>query len=221
MSPRISNEKVSNIIVNDPNFNKTLFYVDLPKGTRVFDTVSGLRYIVGESMSEKPDGVSKNLNEVAMDTLEDMAEQNVQIEIFIPQSGIALEKDESFVLSLSDGKLINPKKMPESEESHKFLTKLGRGDIAWDDKLVAVRGAKVLTTKQQASKPLKSTKGKWSISYELPDKAELPYSILVVTKENQTYLMNITKIENNGIRITYRKLNPDEINLYKPEAANN
>ncbi|MCH7557625.1 MAG: redoxin domain-containing protein [Planctomycetes bacterium] len=45
--------KMSNIKVNDPNFNEDLFHVDLPEGTKVTDKVLGIRYVVGDSMSNK------------------------------------------------------------------------------------------------------------------------------------------------------------------------
>ena len=57
---RKSSFRMSNIRVNDPNFSKDLFHIDLPKGTRVTDKVLGIRYIVDEPMSMKtyPDGIS-------------------------------------------------------------------------------------------------------------------------------------------------------------------
>ena len=45
--------KTSNVKINDPNFSEDLFHVDLPKGTRVTDKVLGIRYVVGDSMSNK------------------------------------------------------------------------------------------------------------------------------------------------------------------------
>lgn len=45
--------KTSNVKINDPNFSEDLFHVDLPKGTRVWDKVLGIRYVVGDSMSNK------------------------------------------------------------------------------------------------------------------------------------------------------------------------
>lgn len=221
----IFNAKVSNIKVNDPNFSDALFHVDLPKGTRVRDEVLGIRYVVGDPMSIRthPDGISPN--EVARSTLDEMVRETNQkqkeVKLFVPKVGLALEKSEPFVLGLAEGKLVNPKKKPESEESSKFLTKLGKGDIAWDGAVVATRGAKVLTIKEESKRPLKLIKGKWTRFYKLPDKVELPYSMLVVTREHMNFLLIIRKIESGGITVAYRQLNPDELILYKQKPEDN
>lgn len=215
---------VSEIIINDPNFYDDLFHVDFPKGTLVSDHILGLRYVVGEPMSEGPIGAAnvKSLHEVTMDMLEEMAKEieqkHEEIEIFIPKVSIALKKRTIFILDLSDRKLISAQSKPNSEKAHKYLTKIGKGDIAWDGTVVAIRGASVLTTKQESKRPLKFTKGKWSLSYKLPKKVELPYSMLIVTKEKTNYLITVRKIESGGIRVTYRKLYPDELSKYKQES---
>jgi len=210
---------IKEIKINDPNFYDGLYHVDFAEGTYVSDIATGLSYVVGEPMSVTTGGTGKSLGEVAMDALEEMAKETNQkhqeAELFIPKVSIALKKDESFVLGFSDGKLVNPRNKPESEESNKFLTELGKGDIAWDGTVVATRAAKVLTTKQESNRPLKLTKGKWAGSYKLPEKVELPYSMLIVTREGGNYLMTIRKIEPNGIRVTYKKLNPQEVSHYK------
>lgn len=208
--------KITEITVNDPNFYDGLFHIDFPKGTYIFDLATGTQYRVGDPMSHKffDDPNSRSVGEIVNDELEKIAKEvelkHEEVELFIPKVGIALEKGGPFVLGLSDGKLVNPRNKPESQESNKFLTELDKGDIAWDGTIVAARGAKVLTTKKESHRPLTFTKGKWSSSYKLPDKVELPYSMLVITGEGENYLMTIRKIEPDGIRITYRKLNPDE-----------
>jgi hypothetical protein len=211
--------RVTEIIINDPNFYDDLFHVDFPEGTVVRDAVSGYQYVVGEPMSEKADGASKSLHEVAIDTLEEIAEEinqkHTEFEMLIPKVDIAIENKEPFVLSISDNNLINPQNKPESRETDKFLAELGKGDIAWDGTLIATRGAVVLTTKQESKRPLKVTKGKWTNSYELPEKVELPYSMLVVTRERVNFLMTILKIESRGITVAYRELSPNELSPYK------
>ncbi len=213
--------KISEIIINDPNFYDGLFHVDFPEGTHIRDVISGLQYVVGEPMSQRLDGATniKSLQEVAIDTLDEIAngvdKQYKEVEIFIPKVDLALEDVISYVLCLSDGKLVNPLNKPESEESNKFLTELGKGDIAWDGVVVATRRAKVFTIKQESGRPLKLTEGKWTNSYKLPEKVELPYSTLVIDDEGVNYLMKITKIDSNGITIIYRKLNTDEFTLYR------
>lgn len=87
--------RVSEIVINNPNFYEGLFHIDFPEGTVVRDAISGYQYVVGEPMSEKPDGSSKSLHEVAMDTLEEMAKDNQkhqEVELFIPKDYLALKK---------------------------------------------------------------------------------------------------------------------------------
>ena len=154
-----------------------------------------------------------------MDTLEEMSEEtdekHPEVQLFVPRVTVALEESKPFVLDLSDGKLIYPRNKPESQESNKFLTELGKGDIAWDGMVIATRGAKAFTTKQESNQPLKLTKGKWTASYKLPDKIELPYCVLVVTRERVNFLLSIRKIESGGITVSYRQLNPAELSRYK------
>lgn len=219
-----STMKVTEVTINDPNFYEGLFHINFPKGTRVRDVMSGLQYVVGAPMSEKMYGISdaRSLDEVAIDTLDEMAKETDQkhqeVELLIPKVGNALEKDEPFVLGLVDSKLVNPRNKPESEESNNFLKELGQGDIAWDGTVVATRRAEVLTIKQESKRPLRFTKGKWVGSYKLPDEVELPYSLLIVTNEGVNYLMIVRKIESGGITVSYRQLNPDELSRYKQES---
>jgi len=216
--------KVTGVTINDPNFYEGLFHIDFPKGTRVRDVVSGLQYVVGVQMSEKMYGISDShsLDEVAMDTLEEIAKDaddlHQEVKRFIPKASVALEEVRAFILSIAEGRLVNPRNKPESEESNNFLKEFGMGDIAWDGEVVAVRGAKVLTVKQESKRPLKLTKDKWTSSYKLPEKVQLPYSMLVVNNEGANYLMKIIKIESGGITVSYRKLNPDELSQYKQES---
>ena len=137
-------------------------------------------------------------------------------EIFIPKASVALQKKKAFVFDLASGKLLNTAAKVGSEQTYKRLMKLGKGDIAWDGSLVTVRKAKALTVSQESHRPLKCTPGRWCNWDRLPDKVDLPYSVLVVTNEDIDYLITIRKIESDGIRIIYKKLNPDEVKSYLP-----
>ena len=136
--------------------------------------------------------------------------------VFIPVADKALKQDKSFVFDLKNAILLNPAAKIGSAQVHERLLKLGKGDIAWDGSLVTVRKAKALTVSQESHRPLKCTPGRWCNWDRLPDKADLPYSVLVVTNEDIDYLITIRKIESDGIRIIYKKLNPDEVKSYLP-----
>jgi hypothetical protein len=131
-------------------------------------------------------------------------------EIFIPKAGIALILERGFVLDFASGKLLNPAANVDSEQVHKDLLKLGKGDIAWDGSLLSVRKARVLTVRQESHRPLKRTLGRWCNSDRLPDEVDLPYSLLVVTNEDVNYLISILEIKYVGIKIKYKKLTAEE-----------
>lgn len=212
--------KIKEIKINDPNFYVNLYHVDFPEGTTIADIVTGLIYKIGDSTEARVSGTGLSLKNVVDKTLIDI-NNNIQIkqdkDIWIPLVSIAIDKDASFVINIADSIMVNPKNKPESEAANKYLSELGKGDIAWDGSIITTRGAKVFTTKNESMQPLKLTENKWTNSYKLPEKVELPYSLLVVTKENDTYLVNISEIESDGIWLNYRKLDLEEISIYKEE----
>lgn len=136
--------------------------------------------------------------------------------VFIPVADKALKQDKPFVFDLKNAVLLNPAAKIGSAQAHEKLLKLGKADIGWDGSLVTVRKAKALTVSQESHRPLKCTPGRWCNWDRLPDKVDLPYSVLVVTNEDIDYLITIRKIESDGIRIIYKKLNPDEVKSYLP-----
>jgi len=130
--------------------------------------------------------------------------------VFIPVADKALKQDKPFVFDLKNATLLNPAAKIGSAQAHEKLLKLGKGDIAWDGSLVTVRKAKALTVSQESHRPLKCTLGRWCNWNRLPDKVDLPYSVLVVTKEDVDYLICILEIKADGIKITYKKLSAEE-----------
>jgi hypothetical protein len=50
----VTTVKITNVVVNDPNFSNDLFHIGLPPGTHVRDTVTGLQYFVGDSSEPGP-----------------------------------------------------------------------------------------------------------------------------------------------------------------------
>ena len=135
-------------------------------------------------------------------------------DIFIPKDSIALLEEKAFVLDLASGELLNPAARLDSKQAHSNLLKLGKGDMAWDGSLVTVRKAKALTVSKESNRPLKCIPGKWCNWDKLPEKVDTPYSVLVVSNEDVDYIVAINKIEAEGIRISYKRLNADEAEHY-------
>ncbi len=134
--------------------------------------------------------------------------------MFIPDANTALKQGKEFVFDIAGGKLFNPGAEINSEKTNNNLLKLGKGDIAWDGSIITVRKAKALTILDESKHPLKYIPGKWCEHYRLPDKIVLPYSFVIITKENINYLVTIQKIEAEGITISYRSLSSDDVKLY-------
>lgn len=139
-----------------------------------------------------------------------------EFEMFIPRVNIAVEKNTPFILDLENTKLIKAPSEINSENAYRYFNKLRKGDLAWDGSLIAVRNAKALIVSKESYRPLECIVNKWTISYKLPEQANLPYSLMVITKEGLNCLFTIRKIETDGIRITYKKLHPDEVKHYLP-----
>ena len=140
--------------------------------------------------------------------------------IFIPKiSAAIIKQSKPFIFDLASGKLIFifVTAGDLSAHTHDSLMNLGKGDIKWDGSLITVRNAKALTISQELYRPLKSTPGKWQDSYSLPNKSDLPYSLLIVNNEGDNYLLTIHTIKHDGIWITYKKLNSNEVRHYLHE----
>jgi hypothetical protein len=208
--------KIDEVKINDPNFYVGLFHIDLPDGTRVVDTVTGLQHTVGKPLSLAPQGMP-TVDEIATKELAELAKQadNQQTEAVIPLVDSAMKAGLPCILDLGDAKLMSLSETPDSEQSHTKLTDRGKGDFAWDGKrLIAMRDATLLTSKQEASRPLKTTKGKWVQFYDLPKETKLPYWAIALTREKDHYLLSLRSIEKEGLRLTLRKIGSAEAGLY-------
>ena len=170
---------------------------------------------VPEELTENTDNKKPKSNDTDA-KVADNPDKDREYKIFIPEINAAIKQSKPFIFDLTSGKLVLVfvSEGNVSKQSHNSLMRLGKGDIAWDGSLITVRNAKILTISQESHRPLKCTMGKWRDSYSLPNKPDLPYSVLVVTRESVDYLITIHKIESNGIWITYKKLNADEAMYY-------
>lgn len=130
-------------------------------------------------------------------------------EIFLPRFEMASRQGRPAILDLATRKLIHwPNVGLHTEQMHRIAVKSKRGDLAWDGRLVAIRGGEILSTKQESMRPLASTKSAWTHSYELPKDLKLPYHVVVVVKGSTSYLMSVQSIEENGITISYTESAP-------------
>jgi len=163
-----------------------------------------------EFVEEVIEDTSRKMNDA------DEFKQNGE-EIFIPSARLAIQENHPFVLDLASRKLIHAHRKVESGQIYEQLTKLGKGDIAWDDKLLTTQKAQLFSIPQEDRRPLKYIAGEYNCnSYKLPDKVEMPYTLLACDKECGYYLITIRKIESDGIRIFYRNVDVEELKKYHP-----
>jgi hypothetical protein len=112
-------------------------------------------------------------------------------------------------LDVASGKLVVLSNSPETlKELHNSPAKIGKGDILWDGTLITIRDANINTVKQKYTVEHASYES--YNKYELPQKASLPFPVLLTTKEGQDYLLSIYKIENNGIWVTCTAVSSDK-----------
>ena len=204
--------------LNDANNVPERYHIKWPDNTILFDERSGV-------ISEFENGVVRLRDWVYKDALGDMENSlsesvakpgGQKVSVFIPNADAALQEGKAFVFSLAGRDLVNCEAKPDCQEAYKMLMELGKGDIAWNGSLLTVRKAKALTPAQESHRPLKCTPGRWCNCDALPEKVDLPYSLLVVTNEDVDYLIQVVKIEPEGITITYRKLPSEQVEGYLP-----
>ena len=136
---------------------------------------------------------------------------------FIPRIDFAKKQNMGFILDLKSSVVMAAPVDAEfdSEGMYQSLTKLGKGDIAWDgDLLITTRKAQLSSVVEESKRPLKATAAKYGNKYGLTDKNRLPYTLVASTKEGGCYLIKIVRITAEGIRVMYRELSPGEISRY-------
>lgn len=137
---------------------------------------------------------------------------------FIPNAIIALNHRNPVIFDLSVGILLYTPERLGSKELDSALFKIGKGDIAWDGSLLTLRKSKAFSISKESHRLLICKSEELYNSYKLPENLYLPYSLLVVTNEVVNFLVTISKIEPEGIWITYKRLCSDEANRYYPIA---
>jgi len=204
------------------DFSEEDFKLFIFKGTKISDF-----YLSQERYSAKETGyisikdiLSRQSKRIADEELANLInlknESHVLYpkEIFIPHIEKALEETSPFVFDFSEGEFVSvPMKITnlDNEVLYDFLVKNNSGDIAWNGKLVTLRGTDILKIKKEINRPFKYRSKKWSGVCELPDQLKLPYSMILKNKEGDHFLINIKEINSNGITITYVMLQDQDL----------
>lgn len=202
------------------------FTVLMPKGTIISDLI--LSHKVTEVEQDSRMGIADILGmgaqEIAQAELakltihpDSLTSELARREIFIPHASVAQKGYKPFVLDLARAKLIYAPTADklDTERIYSYLTKLGKGDIAWNGTLVTLRDSKALMVKQEAERPFIYKAGQWSASVELPEAMKLPYNFLMSNKEGISHLITIEKITTEGVTVICKKLNAEKTEQYR------
>jgi hypothetical protein len=195
--------KIVNVIVNDPNFDATLYHIDLPNGTHVVNRIAGVVYFVGDPTSMRAIGDSTNTAHIVNDTMENDGPSFESI-IFIPHMRQAIEKDTSFVLDLRARRLVGVDKASNSQDVIDSLHGAGIGDVFWDGDIVVVGETKVNMAPGQRQFPLAFTGMDGGGRYRLPENIDPPCSLRITDRRGSQYNVVIKQIREEGISITCR-----------------
>ena len=133
-------------------------------------------------------------------------------DIFIPR--VHKDMKSPYIFDFSSSKLVYVPVNADQEKTNMMLVKKKSGDLVWDNMFIAVRNAKMKITKQEVKRPFLNIKGKYSISYILPEGLKLPYSMICIDSDNNYYLISVRKITEDGVKIGYRGLEENEIEYY-------
>jgi len=189
----------------------SVFSLKFPDGTRVTD----FRYNPPISYSIELPSLDVFLEPLQFDTkdvnLFGDSVSNQQKGMFVPMSDLMKKQLALFALDLASGKIVSIFDDADTQSKlHRSPFEIGQGDILWDGALLTVRNTKASMVKQEVRYPFVHTANEWYDRYELSKNFNLPYSILLTTRENANYLLSIYKIEKDGIWVTYKSISPNE-----------
>jgi hypothetical protein len=199
--------KITDVVVNDPNFSNNLFHIDLPPGTHVRDTVMGLQYVVGKADSTSVLGeqvTTAHIITKGVGPNDPPAEET----FFLPHVKQALEKGTAFVLNLRTRKLMGVDANTPSQEVLNSLYAAGVGDLFWDGGIVVVGDTKIELVLGERTRSLPRGKMEHGARYRLPERVPLPCTLRVTDKAKSRFHMVVKEISEKGIAISY-KLLPD------------
>jgi hypothetical protein len=122
---------------------------------------------------------------------------------FIPNKKKASINNEPYIFDFTSNQLIN---IPTQDGiSNETPSELNKGDIAWDGTILAMRNAILYNVDQKTQRPYKNKPIKKSDTFSLPNDIKLPYLFCIETHEKASYIIKVTEINFDGIKIIYRK----------------
>jgi hypothetical protein len=193
----VSNVKITNIVINDPNVGKNSFHFDIPRGAHVRDTIGGIAYIVGDPSSMRrlgePLGVT---NAIVHDAV-----KNAEV-IFVPDIKMALKEDSPFVLVLKTGKLVSVDRARGTSDVLKRLKGAGIGDLLWDDGLVLFEGVRMKPVTGANRGLIELVEMENGKLYKFQNDIGLPCTLILIDRAETSYCLTISEISKRGISLT-------------------
>ncbi len=138
---------------------------------------------------------------------------------FIPHFDFAVKNRLPFIFDLASGKSIymavKDKLNIDKEQLSSDLVAMGNGDLIWNGDPLTTRNAQLFSAAMEEKRPLEWITGNYGGNYKLPEKVDLPYTLLASNKEGRHYLIRIAKISPEGITILYREISTSEMIGFK------
>jgi len=214
---------------------KNDFKIMVPDGTRVTDTIIGMRqykldiggYIgLDDALSIQADRIATDALVSSLPGSHELAvvapvdtrpEKQLKQAIFVPRSAVAEDSNKPYILDLATRiTLGNPSKAAlDSKALYDKLSEQRKGDIAWNGLLVILRDAKAYSLRQSQRLLLKRKGTAWARFYELPKERKLPYQIIVTNAQGMSYMISILKVQADGIYVSCRELCSQETSTYR------
>jgi hypothetical protein len=205
MLESLNSVKITNVIVNDPNFDANLFHVDIPPGTRVEDSIGGIFFIVGDPGSVRPMGSHVSTAHI-VDRAVGPAPTAQEEPISMPALKQAVDKGVPFVLDLSTRKLVNVDEVHTSQDVLNSLHGSGIGDLFWDGAFVVLGDGRIdlaITNGKQSPTLTPMQNGcRWA----LPEDVALPCLLIVTNRGGDRYHVILKHVGDEGISITCKAL---------------
>jgi hypothetical protein len=197
--------KVVRYRINDPQNAAENYHIQWPRGTLVHDR------ILGASYTSDGTGLLPARYADEQETLRHIAIGGPATDTrrcFLPRVQVARGKNDPYILDLARGELVRISGEDElgRDRSHAALVTLGKGDLAWDGSLLALRQAKAFSLSRERQGQLRFSPSQYAVKCRLPANPVLPCTLVVERKEGNRFLVRLLAIQDDGVEVEYGPL---------------
>ena len=200
------------------------FRLLIPEGARVMDTVltKTTHTISGDRYMGIGDLFDIESRKIADEMIEDFGAEDIEVvkeeiaRIFLPDAQSARKKGDEFVFDLGSSEFIKIRTEGdiEGEDFCSSLLQTGRGDIAWNGRLVVFGGSKFVGWAKSCKEGVEYSRNEWVGLCEFSENIKLPCSVLVIGRDGFNYKVVVERIEGDGIYVSVGKFDSRKTGQY-------